>query len=96
LEDLPDPRQRGKAMVPLDEVLLLALVAVPAEDWTVVDIAQFGAKKLPILRRLGLFAWFIRSGDWQGALNQCVAGEDFKAVTSGSAQPTTPREYPAS
>ena len=28
--DMPDPRQRGKVMYPLDEVLLLALLAVLA------------------------------------------------------------------
>ena len=40
--DLPDPRQRGKVMYPLDEVLLLALLAVLAGAETFVDIARFG------------------------------------------------------
>ena len=42
-EDLPDPRQRGKVMYPLNEVLLLALLAVLAGAETFVDIARFGA-----------------------------------------------------
>ena len=42
--DLPDPRQRGKVMYPLDEVLLLCLLAVLAGAETFVDIARFGGK----------------------------------------------------
>src|SRR5215212_4729528 len=52
-DDLPDPRQRGKVVYPLDEVLLLALLAVLAGAETFVDIARFGAKKLALLRRSG-------------------------------------------
>jgi hypothetical protein len=54
-EDLPDPRLRGKVMYPLDEVLLLALLAVLAGAETFVDFAWFGAKKLPLLRRFRPF-----------------------------------------
>ena len=39
---LKDPRQRGKVDYPLDEILLLCLVAVLAEAETMVDIALFG------------------------------------------------------
>jgi predicted transposase YbfD/YdcC len=46
--DLPDYRQRGKVVYPLNEVLLLAVLA-GAE--TFVDIARFGDKKLDLLRR---------------------------------------------
>jgi|SRR5471030_783483 len=55
-EDLPDPRQRGKVLYPLDEVLLLCLLAVLAGAETFVDIARFGDKKLALLRRSGSFA----------------------------------------
>jgi hypothetical protein len=48
----PDPGQRGKAVYPLGEVLLLALLAVLAGAETFVDIARFGAKELVCLRRL--------------------------------------------
>jgi hypothetical protein len=50
-EPLEDPRQAGKVWYPLDEVLLLCLVAVlaAAESW--VEIAEFGKKKLELLRR---------------------------------------------
>src|SRR5271167_4155714 len=54
-EDLPDPRQRGKVVYPLDEVLLLSLLAVLAGAETFVDIARFGDKKLDLLRRFRPF-----------------------------------------
>src|SRR5208283_909580 len=50
-KDLPDHRQRGKVVYPLDEVLLLSLLAVLAGAETFVDIARFGDKKLDLLRR---------------------------------------------
>ena len=38
-KDLKDPRQQGKITYPLDEVLLLCLLAVLAGAETIVDIA---------------------------------------------------------
>jgi predicted transposase YbfD/YdcC len=49
--DLPDPRQQGKVVYPLGEVLLLSLLAVLAGAETFADIARFGEKKLSLLRR---------------------------------------------
>jgi predicted transposase YbfD/YdcC len=49
--DLPDKRQPGKVVYPLDEVLLLSLLAVLAGAETFTDIARFGDKKLALLRR---------------------------------------------
>src|SRR3954463_8972077 len=49
--DLPDPRQRGKVMYPLDEILLLALLAVLGGADSFVEIARFGCKKRELLRR---------------------------------------------
>jgi predicted transposase YbfD/YdcC len=54
-EDLPDPRQLGKVVYPLDEVLLLSLLAVLAGAETFTDIALFGEKKLGFLRRFRPF-----------------------------------------
>ena len=54
-KDLPDPRQRGKVMYPLDEILLLCLLAVLAGADTFTDIARFGQKKLDLLRRFRPF-----------------------------------------
>lgn len=50
-KDMPDPRQRGKVMYPLDEILLLALLAVLAGADSFVEIARFGCKKRELLRR---------------------------------------------
>jgi predicted transposase YbfD/YdcC len=53
--DLTDGRQAGKVIYPLDEVLLLALLAVLAGAETFTDIARFGEKKLLLLRRFRPF-----------------------------------------
>lgn len=54
-EDLPDPRQRAKVLYPLDEVLLLCLLAVLAGAETITDMARFGERKLAFLRRFRPF-----------------------------------------
>src|ERR1700745_499378 len=54
--DLKDSRQPGKVSYPLDEILLLCLLAVLAGAETIVDIALFGQKKLALLRRFRPFA----------------------------------------
>src|SRR5882757_9698384 len=54
-KDLPDPRQRGKVLYPLDEVLLLCLLAVLAGSEAITDIARFGEKMLDLLRRFRPF-----------------------------------------
>jgi predicted transposase YbfD/YdcC len=54
-KDLPDPRQRGKVIYPLDEVLLFCLLAVLGGAETFVDIALFGEKKIGLLRRFRPF-----------------------------------------
>jgi len=54
-KDLPDPRQPGKVIYPLAEVLLLCLLAVLAGAETVVHIALFGEKKRDLLRRFRPF-----------------------------------------
>src|SRR3974390_2653650 len=53
--DCPGPRQQGKVIYPLDEVLLLCLLVVLAGAETLVDIALFGEKKLSLLRRFRPF-----------------------------------------
>ena len=40
--DLPDVRQSGKVKYPLDEILMLCLLAVVAWAETITDIARFG------------------------------------------------------
>ena len=52
---LLDSRQPGKVVYPLDEVLLLSLLAVLAGAEAFTDIARFGDKKLALLRRFRPF-----------------------------------------
>jgi predicted transposase YbfD/YdcC len=54
-KDLPDPRQQGKVTYPLDEILLLCLLAVLAGAECFTEIALFGVKKLGFLRRFRPF-----------------------------------------
>src|SRR3954466_11553058 len=74
-DDLPDPRQRGKVVYPLDEVLVLALLAVLAGAETFVDIARFGAKKLRPCRRFRPFRDGTPSHDHLGDIFAAVDGE---------------------
>ena len=66
---LPDPRQRGKVIYPLDEVLLLCLLAVLAGAESFVEIARFGTQKLALLRRFRAFA----DGTPAGGAKRCSA-----------------------
>src|SRR5215217_5408017 len=87
-DDLPDPRQRGKVVYPLDEVLLLALLAVLAGAETFVDIARFGAKKLALLRRFRPFRDGTPSHDHLGDIFAAVDAETSRRSgqkTSGKA-----------
>jgi len=56
--DLEDPRQQGKVVYPLAEVLVLCLLAVLAGAETFTDIALFGEKKLHLLRRFLPFKFY--------------------------------------
>jgi len=51
LKDVEDPRQQGKVVYRLDEILLLCLLAVLAGAENISDIALFGKEKLSLLRR---------------------------------------------
>jgi predicted transposase YbfD/YdcC len=53
--DLADPRQQGKVTYPLDEILLLCLLAVLAGAECFTEIALFGVKKRGFLRRFRPF-----------------------------------------
>ena len=77
-EALPDPRQRGKVMYPLPEVLLLCLLAVLAGAETVTDIARFGEKKLEVLRRFRPFAKGTPAHDHLGDILATLDAEAFQ------------------
>jgi predicted transposase YbfD/YdcC len=76
--DLPDPRQLGKVMYPLDEVLLLCLLAVLAGAETFCDISRFGDKKLDFLRRFRPFRDGTPSHDHLGDIFATLDAEQFQ------------------
>src|SRR3954449_3140810 len=77
-KDLPDPRQRGKVIYPLDEVLLLSLLAVLAGAETFCDIARFGDTKLGFLRRFRPFRDGTPSHDHLGDIFAALDAEQFQ------------------
>lgn len=77
-EDLPDPRQRGKVIYPLDEVLLLCLLAVLAGAEAITDIARFGERKLELLRRFRPFADGTPAHDHLGDILASLDAEQFQ------------------
>jgi len=78
-EPLDDPRQRGKVLYPLDEVLLLVLLGVIAgcESW--VEIARYGEKKLALLRRFRPFKDETPSHDQLGDIFAVLDAEQFQS-----------------
>src|SRR5271166_4126640 len=77
-KDMPDRRQPGKVMYPLDEVLLLCLLAVLAGAETFVDIARFGEKKLDLLRRFRPFRDGTPAHDHLGDILATLDAEQFQ------------------
>jgi predicted transposase YbfD/YdcC len=76
--ELPDPRQRGKVLYPMDEILLLCLLAVLAGGETFVDIALFGRMKLEFLRRFRPFRDGTPSHDHLGDIFAALDAEQFQ------------------
>jgi DDE_Tnp_1-associated len=70
-KELPDPRQRGNVLCPMDEILLLCLRAVLPGARTLVDIALFGWMNLGLLRRPPAFLNF------SAGYSKCLAVFDF-------------------
>ena len=76
---LRDPRQRGKVTYPLDEVLLLCLLAVLAGAECFTEIALFGAKKLALLRRFRPFKDGTPAHDHLGDILATLDAEQFQS-----------------
>jgi predicted transposase YbfD/YdcC len=76
--DLPDVRQPSKVIYPLDEVLLLCLLAVLAGAETFVDIARFGDRKQVFLRRFRPFRQGTPSHDHLGDIFAMLDAEQFQ------------------
>src|SRR4029078_627513 len=65
-QNLPDHRQRGKVRYPLDEILLLCLLAVLAGAATILDSTPFCDNKLDLLRRFRPFEHGVPAHDHLG------------------------------
>ena len=79
-KDLPDIRQSGKVKYPLDEILLLCLLAVVAGSETITDIARFGRLKLAFLRRFRPFEDGTPAHDHLGDILATLDPEPFGRV----------------
>jgi predicted transposase YbfD/YdcC len=77
-KNIRDPRQQGKITYPLDEILLLCLLAVLAGAETFVDIALFGCKKLELLRRFRRFEDGTPAHDHLGDILAVLDAEQFQ------------------
>ncbi len=77
-KDLQDPRQQGKVAYPLDEILLLCLLAVLAGAESFTEIALFGGKKLDLLRRFRPFNDGTPAHDHLGDILAVLDAEQFQ------------------
>jgi predicted transposase YbfD/YdcC len=77
-KDLQDPRQQGKIAYPLDEILLLCLLAVLAGAECFTEIALFGTKKLAFLRRFRPFKDGTPAHDHLGDILATLDAEQFQ------------------
>ena len=78
-KDLEDPRQQGKVDYPLEEILILCLLAVLAGADAVTDIALFGRKKLSLLsHRFRPFAKGTPAHDHLGDILAVLDPEQFQ------------------
>jgi DDE_Tnp_1-associated len=73
----PDPRQPGKVTYPLEEILLLCLLAVLAGAEGFVDIARFGKQKIELLRRFLPFEDGTPSHDQLGDIFAVLDAAEF-------------------
>jgi predicted transposase YbfD/YdcC len=91
---MPDHRQPGKVLYPLDEVLLLCLLAVLAGAEAFTDIARFGEKKRDLLRRFRPFANGTPAHDHLGDIFATLDAQAFQRcfVAWVSALTKTPAE----
>lgn len=76
-ENLQDPRQQGKVIYPLNEIILVALCAIICGADSYVEIAQFGKTKKNFLRKLLPFENGTPSHDTFGAVFSNIDPKQF-------------------
>jgi len=75
---LKDPRQPGKVTYPLEEILILCLLAVLAGAECFTEIALFGATKLALLRRFRPFKDGTPAHDHLGDILATLDADQFQ------------------
>lgn len=75
---MPDHREPGKVIYPLDEILLLRLLAVLAGAEAFTGIARFGEKKLDLLRRFRPFKAGAPAHDHRGDIFATLDAQAFQ------------------
>jgi len=88
-ETMPDPRQRGKVAYPLNEILLLSLLAVIAGAECFTEIARFGQSKLALLRRFLPFENGTPAHDHLGDIFATLDAEAFRRCFAAWVAETT-------
>ena len=96
---LTDPRQRGKVLYPLPEIMLLILCGTLAGAEDFVEIREWGRKKLRFLRGLCPFTQGIPSHDTLNDVMNALPGGLFnemfaafrRGVARGCARQCRPR-----
>ena len=78
-QGMPDHRQAGKVQYPLQEVLLLMLMAVLAGAVAFTEIARFGERKIELLRRFLPFANGTPAHDHLGDIFATLDPQAFRA-----------------
>lgn len=76
--EMPDPRQAGKVVYPLNEILLLSFLAVLSGAETFTGIAEFGHSKLPLLRSFLPYANETPDHDRIGEIFSALDAEAFQ------------------
>lgn len=79
-EKLPDPRQQGKILYPLKEIILVALCAAICGADSYVEIAHFGKTKINFLRKFLPFEHGTPSHDTFGAVFSNIDPKQFGSL----------------
>ena len=77
---LRDPRQPGKVVYPLPEIMLLVLCATLAGAEDFVEVRHWGRKKLPFLRDMLPYASGIPSHDTLNDVMNALDGDLFSEI----------------
>jgi len=92
-EDMPDPRQQGKVLYPLSEIILTSLCAIICGAESCVEIEKYGKAKIDFLKRYLPFENGIPSHDTFSIVFQIIDANVFSekfVVWAQALQKTVP------